>query len=99
VRGFPSIGALSILFLLSHSAAHAQAPKKSQDSVKAMGRATVSMPDSTLKATEPAIRRSDSTAAPKQAERSSSIRTVGRETAPHAQKNAGKVKNNEPTTR
>jgi hypothetical protein len=101
MRGLTFIGALNILFLLSHSAyrVQAQVPEKSQDSVKAMERAAVRMPDSTLKATERAVQRSDSTATPKPAERSSSIRTLGRETAPYAPKNAGKVKSNKPTTR
>lgn len=99
MRGLTFIGALGIFFLLSHSAVDAQVPKKWQDSVKATDRAAVRMPDSTLKATERVIRQGDSTAAPKPAVRSSAIRTLGRETAPHAQKNAGKVKRNEPTTR
>lgn len=101
MSGLNLIGAVSILFLLSCSVrpAHAQVPKVSPDSVKAMERAAVRMPDSTLKATERAIRKSDSTATPKPVERSSSVKTLGRETAPHAQKNAGKVKSNQPTTR
>jgi Na+/phosphate symporter len=80
MRGLTFIGALSMLFLLSHSAVHAQVPKKSQDSVKAMEQAAVRMPDSTLKTTERVIQRGDSTAVPKPVERSSSIRTLERET-------------------
>jgi hypothetical protein len=101
MSGLTFIGALSVLFLLSHSTCrvHAQVPKRHPDSVKAMERAAVRMPDSTLKATERAVQRSDPAAAPKPVERSSTIKTLGRETAPHAPKNAGKVKSNVPMTR
>jgi hypothetical protein len=101
MRGLTFIGAVSILFLLSPSANRvlAQIPTRSLDSAKAMERSAPRMPDSTLKTTDHGTQRSDSTAASKPVVRSSTIKTLGRETAPHATKNAGKVKNNKPTTR
>jgi hypothetical protein len=99
MRGLTFIGAVSILFLLPPSASRVLAQTRSLDSVKAMERAAPQIPDSTLKKKDHGTQRSDSTAASKPVVRSSTIRTLGRETAPHASKNVGKVKNNQPTTR
>ena len=57
--------------------------------MKAIQRAAERTTDSTLKAAEQVMPRSDSTTAQKTHERSSNVRTLERETAPHAPKNAG----------
>jgi hypothetical protein len=101
MRVLPKIFALCFFLSVSHVACqmYAQVPAKSRDSVKAVDRAAVQLPDSTKKAMERAMPHADSTGVKKSVERSSAAKTLGRETAPYAPKNAGKVKKNQPTTR